>query len=188
VVGIRRMRQVEGLSVVSDLDHGRIVELLDGRSRRRVERYLHSLLQRGRKATGVVSIDPHEGYRYALRNETPGHAGPLLGCVHHARRQDLHVGQGHFALKQDLDFRYLRQDVDRSLRARLRGSSPASLGGSAGLIRRFPQFQPSQLTGEMRQIVVWPNSISPQPHRRPTDTSGRVCVLARTHGPKRDSA
>jgi Transposase len=126
------MRQVEGLSVVSDLDHGRIVELLDGRSRRRVERYLHSLLQRGRKATGVVSIDPHEGYRYALRNETPGHAGPLLGCVHHARRQDLHVGQGHFALKQDLDFRYLRQDVDRSLRARLRGLSTASLGGIRG--------------------------------------------------------
>jgi transposase len=57
--------------VVSDLDRRRVVEVLDGRSRRRVERYLRSLPERHRAAIEVVSIDPYEAYRQAIRNELP---------------------------------------------------------------------------------------------------------------------
>jgi transposase len=55
--------------VVSDLDRGRVVEVLDGRSRRRVDRYLSSLSERRREAIEVVSIDPYEAYRQAIHNE-----------------------------------------------------------------------------------------------------------------------
>ncbi len=48
-----------------------MVELLDGRSRRRVERYLRSLPDEHRRAIEVVSIDPYEAYRQAIRNELP---------------------------------------------------------------------------------------------------------------------
>jgi transposase len=58
-------------TVVSDLDRRRVVEVLDGRSRRRVERYLRSLPERHRAAIEVVSIDPYEAYRQAIRNELP---------------------------------------------------------------------------------------------------------------------
>jgi transposase len=58
-------------TVVSDLDRRRVVEVLDGRSRRRVERYLRSLPAPDRDAIEVVSIDPYEAYRQALRNELP---------------------------------------------------------------------------------------------------------------------
>jgi transposase len=61
----------EFATVVSDLDRGRVVEVLDGRSRRRVERYLRSLPERRRKAIEVVSIDPYEAYRQAIHNELP---------------------------------------------------------------------------------------------------------------------
>jgi zinc-finger of transposase IS204/IS1001/IS1096/IS1165/Transposase len=47
-------------TVVSDLDRRRVVELLDGRSRRRIERYLRSLPEPSRRAIEVVSIDPYE--------------------------------------------------------------------------------------------------------------------------------
>jgi transposase len=58
-------------TVVSDLDRRRVVEVLDGRSRRRVERYLRSLPEQRRRAIEVVSIDPFEAYRQAIRNELP---------------------------------------------------------------------------------------------------------------------
>jgi transposase len=45
--------------------------VLDGRSRRRVERYLRSLSERQREAIEVVSIDPYEAYRQAIHNELP---------------------------------------------------------------------------------------------------------------------
>jgi transposase len=48
------------------------VEVLDGRSRRRFERYLRSLPERHRDAIEVVSIDPYEAYRQAIQNELPG--------------------------------------------------------------------------------------------------------------------
>jgi transposase len=65
----RRGRELA--TVVSDLDRRRVVELLDGRSRRSVERYLRSLPEPHRRAIEVVSIDPYEAYRQAIRNELP---------------------------------------------------------------------------------------------------------------------
>jgi transposase len=64
-------RGQELATVVSDLDRRRVVEVLDGRSRRRVERYLRSLPERQRTAIEVVSIDPYEAYRQAIQNELP---------------------------------------------------------------------------------------------------------------------
>jgi transposase len=65
----RRGRELA--TVVSDLDRRRVVELLDGRSRRSVERYLRSLPEQHRRAIEIVSIDPYEAYRQAIRNELP---------------------------------------------------------------------------------------------------------------------
>lgn len=65
----RRGRELA--TVVSDLDRRRVVEVLDGRSRRRVERYLRSLPEQHRRSIEVVSIDPYEAYRQAIRNELP---------------------------------------------------------------------------------------------------------------------
>jgi transposase len=45
-------------TVVCDLDHRRVAEVLDGRSRRRVQRYLRSLREESRRAIEVVSIAP----------------------------------------------------------------------------------------------------------------------------------
>jgi len=65
-------RRGRGLAtVVSDLDRGRVVEVLDGRSRRRVERYLRALPGPQPEAIEVVSIDPDEAYRQAIHNELP---------------------------------------------------------------------------------------------------------------------
>ena len=44
----------------------------NGRSRRRVGRYLRSLPERHRDAIEVVSIDPYVAYRQAIRNELTG--------------------------------------------------------------------------------------------------------------------
>jgi transposase len=66
----RRGRELA--TVVSDLDRRRVVEVLDGRSRRTVERYLKGLPERARDAIEVVSIDPYEAYRQAIRAELPG--------------------------------------------------------------------------------------------------------------------
>ncbi|MGH2961338.1 MAG: ISL3 family transposase [Solirubrobacterales bacterium] len=65
----RRGRELA--TVVSDLDCRCVVEVLDGRSRRRVERYLRSLPENRREAIEVVSIDPYEAYRQAIRSELP---------------------------------------------------------------------------------------------------------------------
>jgi transposase len=65
----RRGRELA--TVVSDLDRRSVVEVLDGRSRRRVERYLRSLPEQTRRAVEVVSIDPYEAYRQAIHNELP---------------------------------------------------------------------------------------------------------------------
>jgi transposase len=65
----RRGRELA--TVVSDLDRRRVVEVLDGRSRRRVERHLRSLPEEHRRAIEVVSIDPYEAYRQAIQNELP---------------------------------------------------------------------------------------------------------------------
>lgn len=65
----RRGRELA--TVVSDLDRRCVVEVLDGRSRRRVEGYLRSLPEPDRDAIEVVSIDPYEAYRQAIRNELP---------------------------------------------------------------------------------------------------------------------
>jgi transposase len=66
----RRGRELA--TVVSDLDRRAVIEVLDGRSRRRIERYLRSLPERNRRAIEVVSIDPYEAYRQAIGNELPG--------------------------------------------------------------------------------------------------------------------
>jgi transposase len=47
------------------------MEVLDGRSRRVVERYLRSLPEQQRRAIEVVSIDPYDAYRQAIQNELP---------------------------------------------------------------------------------------------------------------------
>jgi transposase len=57
--------------VVSDLDRGRVVEVLDGRNRRTVDRYLRSLPERDGLAIEVGSIDPYEAYRQAIRSALP---------------------------------------------------------------------------------------------------------------------
>lgn len=54
----RRGRELA--TVVSDLDRRRVVEVLDGRSRRRIERYLRSLPEQDRRVIEVVSIDPYD--------------------------------------------------------------------------------------------------------------------------------
>jgi transposase len=64
-------RRHELAIVVSDLDRKRVVDVLDGRSRHVVERYLRSLAELERRATQVVSIDPYEAYRQAIQNELP---------------------------------------------------------------------------------------------------------------------
>lgn len=58
-------------TVVSDLDRRRVVDVLDGRSRRVVQRYLQRLSEADRRAIEVVSIDPYDAYRQAIRAELP---------------------------------------------------------------------------------------------------------------------
>jgi transposase len=58
-------------TVVSDLDQRRVHEVLDGRSRPVLERYLGSLGERQRSKVEVVCIDLHEPYRQALRAKLP---------------------------------------------------------------------------------------------------------------------
>jgi transposase len=65
----RRGRELA--TVISDLDRRRVVEVLDGRSRQRVARYLRGLTESGRAAIEVGSIDPYEAYRQAIRAELP---------------------------------------------------------------------------------------------------------------------
>jgi transposase len=66
-------------TVVSDLDRRCVVEVLDGRSRRRVECYLRSLPEPSRRAIEVTSIDPYEaiGRRSAMAAVGADRGGPL---------------------------------------------------------------------------------------------------------------
>jgi transposase len=58
-------------TIVSDPDSRRVVEVLEGRSRRIVERYLRSLPAAERQAIRAVSIDPYDAYRQAVRAQLP---------------------------------------------------------------------------------------------------------------------
>ena len=71
-------------TIVSDPDNRRVVEVLEGRSRRVVERYLRSLSAVERQAIRAVSIDPYDAYRQALRQELP-HAQIVCDPFHLVR-------------------------------------------------------------------------------------------------------
>jgi transposase len=58
-------------TVVSDLDRRCVIEVLDGRDRRTVERWLSALAPEIRAGIEVVSIDPYDGYRQAIRAALP---------------------------------------------------------------------------------------------------------------------
>ncbi len=59
------------MTIVSDLDRRCVTEVLDGRSKATVTDYLGSLTDAERKAIKVVSIDPFETYRQAIRAILP---------------------------------------------------------------------------------------------------------------------
>lgn len=59
-------------TIVSQPDRRRVVEVLEGRSSRVLERYLRSLSPERQTAIEVVSIDPYEAYRQAVRAALPG--------------------------------------------------------------------------------------------------------------------
>jgi transposase len=56
-------------TVVSDLDCRCVHEVLDGRSKRVLERYLGSLSEEQRSGVEVVCIDLHDPYRQAVRGK-----------------------------------------------------------------------------------------------------------------------
>jgi transposase len=58
-------------TVVSDLDRRRVIEVLDGRSRSVIERYLQGLSDSERRQVEIVSIDPYHGYRQAIQAQLP---------------------------------------------------------------------------------------------------------------------
>jgi Transposase len=64
-------RRGELATVVSDLDRRRVIEVLDGRSRQVVERYRQELPEPDRRSIEVVSIDPYDAYRQAIRAQLP---------------------------------------------------------------------------------------------------------------------
>jgi transposase len=71
-------------TVISDLDRRRVIEVLDGRSRRTVQRWLQALSEADRRSIEVVSIDPYEAYRQAIRAELP-HARIVVDHFHLVR-------------------------------------------------------------------------------------------------------
>lgn len=60
------------VTVVCDPDRRCVLEVLEGRDRRTLERYLQTLPQAQREALEAVSIDPAFAYREALRAALPG--------------------------------------------------------------------------------------------------------------------
>jgi transposase len=86
-------------TVVSDLERRRVHEVLDGRSRPVIERYLASLSEHERSRVEVVCIDLHEPFRLAVRAMLPGArivadpfhvvrgAGDALDTVRRARQR-----------------------------------------------------------------------------------------------------
>jgi transposase len=71
-------------TVVSDLDRRCVIEVLDGRDRRTVERWLSALPAEIRAGIEVVSIDPYDAYRYAIRAALP-HARIVCDQFHLVR-------------------------------------------------------------------------------------------------------
>ena len=83
----RRGRELA--TVASDLDRRAVIEVLDGRSRPVVERWLGSLPDERRRAIEVVSIDPYEPYRQAVRSKLPWArivVDPFTSCAARAWR------------------------------------------------------------------------------------------------------
>ncbi len=60
------------VTVVCDPDRRCVVEVLEGRDRRTLERFLYALPEPQRQALEAVSIDPAFAYREALRTALPG--------------------------------------------------------------------------------------------------------------------
>lgn len=58
--------------MISDLDRRRVVEVLEGRSQRVIAGCLRELSDAERDAIEVVSIDPYEPCRQAIRKELSG--------------------------------------------------------------------------------------------------------------------
>jgi transposase len=71
-------------TVVSDLDRRCVIEVLDGRDRRTVERWLSALPAEIRAGIEVVSIDPYDAYRYAIQAALP-HARIVCDRFHLVR-------------------------------------------------------------------------------------------------------
>ncbi len=88
-------------TVVSDLDRRRVHEVLDGRSRGVVERYLGALSEEERLGVAVVCIDLYAPYRSAVRAKLPAAAivadpfhvvrgaGEALDSVRRTRQREL---------------------------------------------------------------------------------------------------
>ena len=85
----RRGRELA--TVASDLDRRAVIEVLDGRSRPVVERWLRSLPDERRRAIEVVSIDPSEAYRQAVRSKLPW-ARIVVDPFHLVRGAELALG------------------------------------------------------------------------------------------------
>jgi len=68
-------------TTVSGLDRRRGVEVLDGRRRRVMERYLRSLTDAVRQAIEVVSIDLYDAYRQAI-HDALSHAWVVVAQFH----------------------------------------------------------------------------------------------------------
>jgi transposase len=71
-------------TVVSDLDRRCVIEVLDGRDRRTIERWLQALPEEVRAGIEVVSIDPYDAYRQAIRAALP-HARIVCDHFHLVR-------------------------------------------------------------------------------------------------------
>jgi transposase len=78
----RRGRELA--TVVCDLDRRCVIEVLDGRDRRTIERWLSALAPEIRARIEVVSIDPYEAYRQAIRAALP-HARIVCDRFHLVR-------------------------------------------------------------------------------------------------------
>jgi transposase len=71
-------------TVVSDLDRRCVIEALDGRDRRTIERWLSALPADVRAGIEVVSIDPYDAYRQAIHAALP-HARIVCDHFHLVR-------------------------------------------------------------------------------------------------------
>lgn len=91
-------------TIVSDLEGKRVHEVLDGRTRRTVERFLGSLSETERRRVEVVCIDLYEPFRQAVRSQLPDAqivadpfhvvrgAGQALDTVRRSRQRDRRRG------------------------------------------------------------------------------------------------